>query len=264
MSDTRFAGENAIVTGAADGLGRATSIALAKGGAKVLLVDIDKDRLEETEEMIKSAGGTAVTCIANVTKTEDVQGYVRAAIDSFGSIDIFFNNAGICHGFPLTDYPEDAFDQIIAVNLRGVFLGLKYVLKEMLKQGSGAIVSTGSMASTGGIPFLAGYVASKHAVVGLTKTAALEVANTGIRVNAVLPGNIHTKMSVQASGGDSDTEAAISLLAATVPQGRMGMPEEIADAVCFLFSDEAKHITGIAVPVDGGITAQVYPMAATS
>jgi len=254
----RLAGQGAIVTGAADGLGRATSIALAREGAGVLLVDIDEQRLGETQALIADAGGTAVPFVADVRRSEEVQAYVAAAQAEFGSLDAFFNNAGVSgHYGPLVDYPEDEFDNVIAVNLRGVFLGLKYVLRVMFEQGSGAIVNTASMASIGAIPGVVAYVASKNAVMGLTKNAAMEAATKGVRVNAVLPGNIQTKMALP--GGDEALEEDIRRLASPVPQGRVGLPSEIADAVVFLVSDESRHITGVGLPVDGGITALVYP-----
>lgn len=256
--DSRFQGKVAIITGAADGIGRATAIALSNEGASVVLVDIDKTKLEETKSIIKEAGGTTLIQFADVTKSEQVLGYVKAAVDTFGKIDIFFNNAGrIENPSPMVDFPEDLFDAIVAVNLRGVFLGMKYVLKVMHKQGSGSIINTGSMGSTGGIPYLSAYTACKHSVIGLTKVAALENARLGIRVNAVLPGNIRTKMAI--GGGDVTLDDNFKQAASAVPMGYVGDPKDIADAVCFLASDEAKHITGIALPVDGGITAQVYP-----
>jgi len=254
----RLAGRGAIVTGAADGLGRAASVAMAREGAAVLLVDIDEERLGETQALIEGDGGTAVPFVADVRHSDEVQAYVAAARAEFGSIDAFFNNAGVVYPYgPLVDYPEEAFDNVIAVNVRGVFLGLKYVLPVMFEQGSGAIVSTASMASTGGIPGVVAYVASKHAVIGLTKTAAMEAATRGVRVNAVLPGNIQTKMGVPDT--DEPLEERIRWAASPVPQGRIGLPSEIADAVVFLVSDESRHITGVGLPVDGGITALVYP-----
>ena len=252
--------KSVIVTGAAEGLGRATCIAAARAGYAVLLVDIDAARLAETEKLVGEAGGRAVVVEADVSKAEDVQGYVKAALDAFGRIDGMFNNAGVQGGVaPIVAHSDEDFDKVIAVNLRGVYLGLKHVLPVMIEQSSGCIVNTGSMASVGGIPSLCGYTAAKCGVIGLTNVAALEVAKTGVRVNAVLPGNIKTNMAL---GGSMTGEFAAkreALAASLVPQGHMGTPEDIADAVIFLMSDHAKHITGIALPVDGGITAQVYP-----
>ena len=253
----------AVVTGAADGLGRAASVMLAARGTRVLLVDIDADRLTVTEKQIIDAGGQARAHIADVTDAARVQGYVEAALETFGPIDAFFNNAGIQGPVGrITEFPEDGFDRVIAVNLRGVFLGLKYVLPGMVERRQGSVVNTASMGAVGGVPGVAGYVAAKHAVLGLTKTAALEVADTGVRVNAVLPGNFRTKLAAAGDAAISSGEPSLGTMggpAATVPQGRLGEPEEIAATVCFLVSDDSRHITGAAVPVDGGITAQVYP-----
>lgn len=251
--------EVVIITGAANGIGQATGIAAAKAGYKVLLVDIDEAGLAESEKLIKAQGGVVETFQANVSLEADVMGYVNHAVKVFGRIDGFFNNAGILGNTgPLTSIDVDLFDRVLSVNVRGVFLGLKHVLPVMEKQGKGSIVNTGSMGSTGGLPGLAPYSASKHAVVGLTKVAALEVAKSGIRVNAVLPGTIRTKMALKDIPGATDEEKA-GLAATSVPQGKMGRPEDIANAVVFLFSEASTHITGITLPVDGGITAQVYP-----
>jgi len=256
-----LAGKAAIVTGAADGLGRATSRMMATKGARVLLVDIDEPRLAETEALIGDAGGEAAVFRADVSDEAQVRAYVAEALSRFGRIDAFFNNAGMLHaGVPIIEYPIDTFDRVIAVNLRGVFLGLRFVLPVMIEQRAGSIINTGSMGSAGGVPGSSAYNASKHGVIGLTKTAAIEVAPTGVRVNAVLPGNIRTKMTKMVVSADTraDDAEAERLAARLAPQGRMGTPEEIADAVCFLASDAATHITGIELPVDGGILASTY------
>jgi len=246
-----LAGKAAIVTGAADGLGRATSRMMATKGARVLLVDIDEPRLAETEALIGDAGGEAAVFRADVSDEAQVRAYVAEALSRFGRIDAFFNNAGMLHaGVPIIEYPIDTFDRVIAVNLRGVFLGLRFVLPVMIEQRAGSIINTGSMGSAGGVPGSSAYNASKHGVIGLTKTAAIEVAPTGVRVNAVLP--------VGRDRGGADDAEAERLAARLAPQGRMGTPEEIADAVCFLASDAATHITGIELPVDGGILASTY------
>lgn len=251
--------KSVIVTGAADGLGRAASIAAAKAGYSVLLVDVNTVGLAETERLVNEVQGRAVIAEADVTDPEAVKGYVKNAIDAFGRIDGLFNNAGVqAPAAPIAEMSDEQFDRVIAVNLKGVYLGLKHVLPVMVRQGSGSIINTGSMASTGGIPGISPYVASKYAVIGLTKTAALEVATTGVRVNAVLPGNIRTRMMLDSSPGNNDEESN-AFSASFVPQGHTGMPEDIAQAVVFLLSDQSRHITGITLPVDGGITAQVYP-----
>lgn len=230
----------------------------------MLLVDVDADGLRETAETIQAAGGNAIVVVADVSNAQQVRGYVARAQQEFGTIDAFFNNAGIIGAqAPLVEYPEDTFDKVMAINVKGVFLGLKYVLPVMIDQGSGAVVNTGSMASTGALPGSTAYAAAKHAVIGLTKTAAIETATTGVRVNAILPGNIKTNMALAGAPGETVGEKE-AILGASVPQGRAGLPEEIAEAVLFLVSTGAKHITGIQLPVDGGITAQVYPSASTS
>ena len=200
-----LAGKVAIVTGAADGLGRATSRGMAAKGMRVLLVDIDEQRLAETEALIRDAGGEAAIFRADVSDAAQVRGYVSKAISRFGRIDAFFNNAGILGAVaPIIDYPIDTFDKVIAVNLRGVFLGLRFVLPVMIEQRAGSIINTGSMGSAGGVPGSSAYNAAKHAVIGLTKTAAIEVGPTGVRVNAVLPGNIRTKMTAGISSARAD------------------------------------------------------------
>ena len=247
-----------IITGAAGGLGKATSVAAAELGYGVTLVDLSADALEETRIAVERAGGRAVVATADVSDPIAVQDYVDRARDAFGRIDGFFNNAGInVPAAALIDTQDDDFDRCMSVNVKGVYLGLKSVLPVMMEQGFGSIVNTGSMGSTGGIPGISPYVASKHAVIGLTKTAALEAAKCGVRVNAVLPGNIRTRMMLESTQGSE--EEAVALAASLVPQGRVGLPQDIADAVMFLISERSTHVTGIALPVDGGITAQVYP-----
>lgn len=252
--------EVVIITGAANGLGRATGIAAAKAGYKVLLVDINKEGLAESKKLIEEQGGVAETFTANVSVEAEVKAYVDYAVQTFGRIDGFFNNAGVLGTpAPIIATDVEVLDRVLAVNVKGVFLGMKHVLPVMQQQGKGSIVNTGSMGSKGGLPYMASYSASKHAVIGLTKVAALEAATTGIRVNAVLPGTIKTDMALMGTPGNTEEEK-VAFASKTVPQGNMGRPEDIADAVVFLISDASTHITGIELPVDGGITAQVYPM----
>ena len=184
-----FSGKVALITGGGNGLGRATAAAFARHGAKVVVVDRDAAGAEATAGIIRQNGGEAIAVTADVTRSEDVKAYVRAAIETFGRIDCFFNNAGIEGKLaPTADYDEAVFDQVIDVNVKGVFLGLRHVLPEMIRQGSGAVVNTASVAGLVGTPGMPAYVASKHAVIGLTKTAAGEVARQGIRVNCRMPG----------------------------------------------------------------------------
>lgn len=251
-------GRAAVVTGGGSGIGRAASVALARAGARLLLVGRSEESLRESAREVGAAGGEARVHVADVSRSEDVQGYVAAALESFGSIDVLFNNAGIEGAVaPIAEYPEDVFDEVIAVNLRGVFLGLRHVLPVMLRQGSGSIVNTGSLASERGLPLTAAYNASKHAVVGLTKTAAAEVGAAGVRVNAVLPGMIDTRMlrSLVDTMSGGDMEAGMQFVAGVAPQGRTGTVEEVAAIVAFLASDAASFVNGVAWPVDGGALA---------
>ena len=246
----------ALVTGAGSGIGRASSLVLAREGAKVVVSDINAEGAEATLSTIKEMGGEGVFVHADVSKPEDVQALVASVIHTYGRLDCAYNNAGI-EGYMegrLHEYPEDIWDRLIGINLKGVWLCLKYEIPRMLEQGGGAIVNTASAAGLVGSRRLAAYVASKHGVVGLTKAAALEYARDGIRVNAVCPGIIDTPMMDRLiAGRQDDYEATIPT---RQPIGRLGTPEEIAESVAWLCSDAASLITGIALSVDGGFTAQ--------
>ena len=247
-----FTGKVAIVTGGGGGIGRATSLGFAKGGAKVVVVDRDRSLGEGTAGIVRQQGGEASFVAADVTKSADVQAYVKAALDTYGRIDCFFNNAGIEGKLADTvDYDDDAFDQVIAVNVRGVFLGLKHVLPAMIRQGSGAVVNTASVAGLVATPGMSAYVASKHAVIGLTKTAAGEVARSGVRVNAVCPGPIDTRMiqSLAQVRSPNDPVAFTKGYEQMIPIGRF------ASLVLFLCSDAASNMTGGHYVSDGGRTA---------
>jgi 3alpha(or 20beta)-hydroxysteroid dehydrogenase len=251
-------GKVAVVTGAGRGIGRATSLAFAKAGARLLLVDRDESSLQECEALVNETGSEAHAIVADVALSEDVQGYVKEAVARFGSLDVLFNNAGIEGPVaPIAEYPEDAFDQVISVNLRGVFLGLRYALPVMLEQGSGAIVNTGSIASERGLPGTVGYNAAKHAVLGMTRTAAAEVGGKGIRVNAVLPGIVDTRLlrALLEEMAGPDVDAAVKLISSVAPIGRAADPDEIAQVVTFLASDAASFVNGVGWAVDGGVLA---------
>jgi NAD(P)-dependent dehydrogenase (short-subunit alcohol dehydrogenase family) len=253
-----FAGKVALVTGGANGIGRATALGFAKSGAKLVLVDRDAASGEATAGVIRQQGGDARFVAADVTKSADVQNYVKAALDAYGAIDCFFNNAGIEGKWAHTaEYDEEMFDAVIGVNVRGVFLGLRHVLPVMLAQRRGAIVNTASVAGLVATPGMPAYVASKHAVIGLTKTAAGEVARQGVRVNAVCPGPVDTRMihSLEQQLDPSDPASVGRRYQNAIPLGRYVVPDEIANTVLFLCSDLAAAITGAQYVVDGGRTA---------
>jgi NAD(P)-dependent dehydrogenase (short-subunit alcohol dehydrogenase family) len=253
-----FTDKVALITGGGGGIGRATALAFAKAGAKVVVVDSDAASGEATAGIIKQQGGEAKFIKADVTKSADVANYVKETLATYGKIDCFFNNAGIEGKVAHTaDYDEAMFDQVIGVNVKGVFLGLRHVLPVLLKQKSGAVVNTASVAGLVATPGMPAYVASKHAVIGLTKTAAGEVARQGVRVNAVCPGPVDTRMihSLEQQLNPDDPEMVSRKYQGAIPSGRYTTPEEIANMVLFLSSDLASNITGAQYVVDGGRTA---------
>lgn len=247
-----FTGKVAIVTGGTSGMGQATAVALAKNGAKVLVAGRREAEGEKTVTLIKEAGGEGIFHQTDVTKVEDVQAMVQKAVDSFGRLDIAFNNAGYHGKFGfIADQSEEDFERTFDINFKGVYLSMKYQLKQMVAQGSGgAIVNTSSVS---GVRTMAGglsaYVTSKHAVIAITKCAAVEYAQSGIRVNAIAPGGILTDMLMQVSGGNTDAMAQYN------PMKRLGQPDEIANAVMWLASDSASYVTGHILAVDGGLLA---------
>jgi NAD(P)-dependent dehydrogenase (short-subunit alcohol dehydrogenase family) len=247
-----FQNKVAIITGGSFGIGRATAIAFAERGAKVVVADYIEDN--ETIDTIKKFGGEALFVKCDVSKADEVKAMVEKTISAYGRLDYAFNNAGI-EGISATTeaYSEEEWDRTININLKGVWLCMKYQLPEMRKTGIGAIVNCASIAGLVGFQGSPAYTASKHGVVGLTKTTALENAKLGIRVNAVCPGVIRTPMIDRFTGNSKEAEEQF---ANAEPIGRLGNPEEIADAVVYLCSDAASFVTGHALPVDGSWVAQ--------
>jgi len=246
-------GKIAVVTGAGSGIGRESALAFAAAGAQVMVSDVVIDGGEETVAQIKAAGGEATFMRADVSQRADVEALIRQTVETYGRLDCAHNNAGIEGDLaPTADCTEANWDRTIAINLKGVWLCMKYEIPQMLEQGGGVIVNTSSVAGLVGFVNLPAYVATKHGVAGLTRTAAVEYAQQGIRVNAVCPGVIHTPMVDRIVGGDVEAAAQFTALE---PVGRMGLPAEVAQAVVWLCSDAASFVTGIAMPVDGGFVA---------
>jgi NAD(P)-dependent dehydrogenase (short-subunit alcohol dehydrogenase family) len=248
-----FQGKVALVTGGASGIGRATALAFAEKGAKVVVADLTVTEGEKTVLMIKDAGGAAIFVQADVSKAQEVEAMIKKTLETYGRLDCAFNNAGVGNPGSTVDCTEAEWDQTLQINLKGVWLCMKYEIPQMLKQGSGSIVNTASAGGLIGTPGLAAYTASKHGVVGVTKTAALEYVQQGIRVNAVCPGTVLTPLVKAGITAYPDLEKT---LLSKHPMGRFGKPEEIAEAVLWLCSDAASYVTGIALSVDGGVVAQ--------
>lgn len=247
------AGKVAIVTGAAAGIGRATVLAFVKAGARVVAADVNEAGGEETARLAAAAGGEVRFVRADVTKDEDVAKMVQLAKDAFGGLDYAFNNAGI-EGVlaPTADYPEEAWQRVIDVNLTSVWRCMKHEIPAMLERGGGAIVNNASILGIVGFANAPAYTASKHGVVGLTKAAAQEYAQRGIRINAVCPGFIETPMVMERGVQAGVNREVHDQLASLHPLGRLGKPEEIAEAVLWLCSDRASFVTGFPLVVDGG------------
>jgi NAD(P)-dependent dehydrogenase (short-subunit alcohol dehydrogenase family) len=250
----QFSGKVALVTGGGSGIGRATAIAFAKEGASVVVAGRRSDEGHETIRLTKEAGSDGLFVKTDVTRDADVRMAVEKTVAAFGRLDLAFNNAGVFgENADLTEQTEEDFDRTMHVNVKGVWLGMKYQVKQMLKQGGGCIVNNGSDLSVVGMAGAPVYVASKHAVLGLTKAAALAYAKAGIRVNAVCPGVIEgTDMHNAGIGASEHTRAAVM---ETYPIGRFGRPSEVASAVMWLCSEGAGFVTGHALVVDGGYTA---------
>ena len=248
-----LSGKVAIVTGGSSGIGRATAIAFAREGAKVVVASRREKEGQETVKQVQSAGSEGFFIKTDVSKETDVSAMVEKTIATYGHLDYAFNNAGIEQiPTPLVEQTEETFDQVMDINVKGVWLCMKHQIPQMLVSGGGAIVNMSSIAGMIGAPGLPIYVASKHAVLGLTKSVALEYAKEGIRINAVCPGMIETDLLDRAFANQEVKERLIAMH----PIGRVGKPEEIAEAVVWLCSDKASFVTGQSLPLDGGYVAQ--------
>ena len=247
-------GKTALVTGAASGIGRASALALARAGAALCVSDINADGAEETARLISADGGQAIARRCDVTDRDEVRAMVAASLTAFGRLDAAVNNAGISGHFyqRLHEADDETFERVIDVNLRGVWHCMKAELPPMLAQGSGSIVNIASVAGLIGAPKAADYTASKHAVVGITKSAALDYAKSGIRVNAVCPAYTDTAMVQGAIAGNP---VMASIMTRAIPMGRLGLAEEVAEAVVWLCSDASSFVTGHSLVLDGGLVA---------
>jgi NAD(P)-dependent dehydrogenase (short-subunit alcohol dehydrogenase family) len=248
-------GKSALITGGGGGIGRATALVFAREGARVAVADANEEAARETVALVNAAGGQAMSLTGDVTEAASVERTIKAVVSAYGRLDCAFNNAGIA-GFQVNaggkrshEWPDEAVDRMLAVNLKSVWLCMKHEIVQMLAQGGGSIVNTGSIAGMIGLPTACAYVAAKHGVLGFTKTAALEYARDNIRVNAVCPGYIETRMTE-----DSMRRRGAELLG-RVPFGRMGQPQEIAEMVLFLSSDRSSYVSGACYNVDGGYMA---------
>jgi NAD(P)-dependent dehydrogenase (short-subunit alcohol dehydrogenase family) len=249
-----FSGKVALITGAAAGMGRATAQAFAEAGATVILADFNENAVTAAARKLTTAGYKALAVPCDVSDDAQVAEMVQRTVSEFGRLDAAFNNAGVmAHIAPIAESSRDDWDRVIGVNLRGVWSCMQHELRVMERHGSGAIVNNASVGALTGNPGIASYIASKHGVVGLTRTAALEYIKRGIRVNAVNPGLIDTQVARDVVNGD---EQAYAEIAKHVPLGRAGKPEEIASTVLWLCSPAASYIVGHALTVDGGMTVQ--------
>lgn len=253
----RLQGKVALVTGGASGIGRATAIAFARESASVVVSDVDTTGGEQTAQTIRAAGGQAIFVRADVSQAAQVEALTKKVVETYQRLDCAFNNAGIQGQIASTvECSEENWDRIIATNLKGVWLCMKYEIPLMLRTGGGAIVNTSSnfgLVSSAGMP---AYSASKHGILGVSKAAALEYANRGIRVNAVCPGPIKTPLSEGVIREHPDAEQLVESIMSRLPVNRWGLPEEVAETVVWLCSEAASFITGAALPVDGGYVAQ--------
>ena len=244
-------GKVAIVTGGASGIGRAAAALFAREGANVVVADYEPTGGQDTVKMIQGEGGEAFFVETDVSKPEDVERMVKETVKTYGRLDILFNNAGVGETAKATEASLEHWERVLAINLRGVFLGCKYAIPEMIRNGGGSIINNASILAEVGFSEATAYAASKHGIAGLTQTIAIDYAAQGIRANTVCPGFIRTPMVMK--GLDEETRGYIAGLH---PLGRMGEPEEVAEAVLFLASDRSSFVTGTCLFVDGGYTAR--------
>ena len=243
----RFTDKVAFVTGAASGIGRATAVAFAAEGARLAILDRSEAALQDTAAAVRAAGAEVLAIACDIAEPAQVEAAVARTVAAFGRLDIAFNNAGVENtASPVAEIALADWDRILGINLRGTFLCMKHELAQMVRQGGGVVVNTSSGAGIRGVAGGAAYAASKHAIIGLTKSAALDYARSNIRVNAILPGNIETPMMDRFTGGD--IQKAIDL----EPVGRLGRPAEIAEAVLWMSADLGAFVTGASISVDGG------------
>jgi NAD(P)-dependent dehydrogenase (short-subunit alcohol dehydrogenase family) len=256
----RLANKVALVTGAGTGIGRATVTLLAQEGARVVVQDVNADTAEETAQLINHAGGEAVSISGDVSSNAAAEAMVERAVDSYGRLDVLFNNAGIWRGGTILDISEEDWDRTMSVNVKGMYLVSRYAVQQMMRQESGSIINAASVAALRGSPMSAAYHASKGAVLLLTKCMAVDFGRYGIRVNCICPGIIDTQMADQfltyrSLGDDDRKQALIETYEERHPIGRFGQPAEVAKVVLFLASDEASFVSGAAWSVDGGLIA---------
>lgn len=252
----RLDGKIALITGAGSGIGRAIALLFAAEGARVAVADRDTDAVAQTARMVEAAGGAALPIACDVSQGPEVEAMVRACVDQYDRIDILCNNAGVGSTQNVLDTPEDVWDLCMAVNVKGVFWGAKYAIPHMIAQGGGVIVNTASVAGLVGLPNRLAYCASKGAVITLTKALAVDHVAQGIRVNCVCPGTVDSPWVSRLPEVVANPEEGRRALAARQPMGRLGTPEEVAHAVLYLASDEARYCTGTALVIDGGLVAR--------